>query len=53
MQLRRKCVMDGVIKSVDHICVGKVRLVKVPIGFFAHARKPYCEIHASWVQGKA
>lgn len=53
MQLRRKCEMDGVFNTVDHICAGKVRWVKVPVGFFSRMRKPYCEYHALWVLGKA
>ena len=46
-----RCTMAD-FGGADHVCVGRVRRVKVPIGFFARARKPYCELHAAWVQGK-
>lgn len=39
--------------SIDHICAGRIVRVKVPVGFIARARRPYCEYHARWVQGKA
>lgn len=44
---------EGDRRTVDHLCSGKIVRVKVPVGFFAIARKPYCEYHARWVQGKA
>jgi hypothetical protein len=49
--VRPECLMVN-FGGAEHLCVGRVKRVAVPIGFIARARKPYCEYHAQWVLGK-